>query len=334
MAQAAKTVILEVSELKKYFPIKSALGRVLNQVKAVDGVSLTLRKGETYGLVGETGCGKTTIGRTILKLLEPTGGTIRFEGQDITNLSEKSMRPLRQKMQIVFQDPFTSLNPRKRVGSILMEPLTIHHDGIFTTREKREKRAMDMLGQVGLLPEHFYRFPHEFSGGQRQRIGLARALIQNPDLLICDEPVSALDVSVQAQIINLLVDIQKERTLSCLFIAHDLSVVKYISTRIGVMYLGVLMEESPADELFTSPLHPYTQALISAVPVPDPQVRKKRIILEGELPSPINMPAGCVFCGRCPYPLSICGQSRPPLQEYSPGHFAACHRQSTAGGGI
>ncbi|MDR0655024.1 MAG: ATP-binding cassette domain-containing protein [Treponema sp.] len=333
MARIGKTAILEVSRLKKYFPIKSALGRVLNQVKAVDDVSFMLKKGETYGLVGETGCGKTTIGRTILKLLEPTGGTIRFEGRDITNLSEKSMRPLRQKMQIVFQDPFTSLNPRKRIGSILMEPLTIHHSDTFSAREK-EKRAMDMLDQVGLLPEHFYRFPHEFSGGQRQRIGLARALIQNPDLLICDEPVSALDVSVQAQIINLLVDIQRERTLSCLFIAHNLSVVKYISARIGVMYMGVLMEESPTDELFTSPRHPYTQALISAVPVPDPLVQKKRIILEGELPSPINTPAGCVFCGRCPWPLSICGQLRPPLQEYTPGHFVACHRQSSAGGGI
>jgi oligopeptide/dipeptide ABC transporter ATP-binding protein len=284
--------------------------------------------------VGETGCGKTTIGRTILKLLEPTGGTIRFKGQDITGLNEKAMRPLRQKMQIVFQDPFTSLNPRKRVGSILMEPLKLHQSGVFATREKREKRAMEILDQVGLLPEHFYRFPHEFSGGQRQRIGLARALIQNPDLLICDEPVSALDVSVQAQIINLLKDIQKERTISYLFIAHDLSVVKYISARIGVMYLGVLMEESPADELFTTPLHPYTQALISAVPIPDPQMRKNRIILEGDLPSPINTPAGCVFCGRCPFPLAICDQSRPPLQEYAPGHFAACHRQSFSGTGI
>jgi oligopeptide/dipeptide ABC transporter ATP-binding protein len=314
--------ILEVSHLKKYFPIKNGLGKALQQVKAVDDVSLTLHRGETYGLVGETGCGKTTLGRTILKLTEPTGGRIRFEQTDITGLSEKQMRPFRQKMQIVFQDPFTSLNPRQRIGATLMEPLVIHGTG---TAAERKKAALAILSQVGLLPEHFSRFPHEFSGGQRQRIGLARALIQNPGLLICDEPVSALDVSVQAQIINLLSDIQKERNLSCLFIAHDLSVVKYLSNRIGVMYLGALVEESPSDELFRSPLHPYTQALISAVPVPDPRVQKTRIIPEGEPPSPINTPPGCVFSGRCPRCRDICTRSRPALREQGPGHFIACH---------
>ncbi|MDR1948082.1 MAG: ABC transporter ATP-binding protein [Spirochaetaceae bacterium] len=314
--------ILEVTNLKKYFPLKSGYRRVPDLVKAVDDVSLKLGRGETYGLVGETGCGKTTFGRAVLRLIEPTGGKIRFEGQELTLLDENALRPYRQKMQIVFQDPFTSLNPRRRIGAALTEPLTIHRIG---KKAERKQRAMEILEQVGLLPEHFYRFPHEFSGGQRQRIGLARALIQNPDLLICDEPVSALDVSVQAQIINLLLDIKKERTISCLFIAHDLSVVKYISGRIGVMYLGVIVEESPADELFTSPLHPYTRALISAVPVPDPRARKTRIILEGDPPSPINTPSGCVFYGRCKGRMDICKHSRPALTEQGPQHFAACH---------
>ncbi|MDR1650209.1 MAG: ATP-binding cassette domain-containing protein [Synergistaceae bacterium] len=312
--------ILTVTQLKKYFPIKSFFGRVKNSIKAVDGVSLSIERGRTYGLVGETGCGKSTAGRLILKLLPATGGRIFFEGNDITDLSEAEMRPYRRKMQIVFQDPYTSLNPCKRIGSILQEALEI---GGVENRAEREERAVDILNKVGLPPQHFYRFPHEFSGGQRQRIGLARALVQNPSLVVCDEPVSALDVSIQSQILNLLMDMQREFDAAYLFIAHDMSVIRHISSRVGVMYLGVLLEEGDTDELFGNPAHPYTKALLSAVP----SVKRREMAgraISGEIPSPMNAPAGCVFCGRCPHRSEKCEKTRPRMRKISPGHSAAC----------
>ena len=315
-----KEIVLEASHIKKYFPIKGSLGQIKNNVKAVDDVSLKLYKGETLGLVGETGCGKSTLGRTMLKLLEPTAGQILLKGEDITKYSEKQMREKRSMIQMVFQDPYTSLNPRKRVGSILEEVLAIQ--GI---KEARQEKAMEILAKVGLRKEHYYRYPHEFSGGQRQRIGLARALILNPEIIVCDEPVSALDVSIQSQIINLLLDLQEERHLSYAFIAHDMSVVKYISNRIGVMYLGHIVEEAPTDDLFGMTLHPYAQALLSAVPSTNPHVRKSRIVLEGDVPSPINPPTGCVFHTRCPYATPRCKKEVPVMREINQGHFVCCH---------
>lgn len=317
-----KRLLLQADNIKKYFPVTGAFGKVVNNVKAVDGVSIKLYKGETMGLVGETGCGKSTFGRSVLKLIEPTDGTILFDGEDITNYNEKQMRRLRQKMQMVFQDPYTSLNPRKRVGQILEEVLEIHHIG---SKNERMEIAMEVLGKVGLRPEHYYRYPHEFSGGQRQRIGLARALILKPDFIVCDEPVSALDVSIQAQIINLLLDLQQEDDLTYLFIAHDMSVVKYISTRIGVMYLGHIVEQAYTDDLFGLPMHPYTQALFSAVPETNPHIKKERIVLTGDVPSPLNPPTGCVFHTRCPYAMPICKASAPCQKEIFDGHFVACH---------
>ncbi len=313
--------VLKAENVCKYFKIKGDLGNKVGIVRAVDGVSLTLYEGETYGLVGESGCGKSTLGRTLIRLLDPTSGSIQLNGRDIVSMDKKEMRKCRSRIQMVFQDPYTSLDPRQRVGNILMEVLAIQNIG---TKEERMYLAMKILDKVGLQPEHFYRYPHEFSGGQRQRIGLARALILNPQIIICDEPVSALDVSIQAQIINLLQSLQREGKLTYLFIAHDMSVIRYISDRIGVMYLGHLVEEADTDELFANTKHPYSQALLSAVPVTNPHLKKDRIILNGDLPSPINPPSGCVFRTRCPKACEKCSQTKPKLKEISQGHKVAC----------
>lgn len=315
-------VILKAEHVRQYFPVRSAFGKVINYVKAVDDVSLSLNRGETYGLVGETGCGKSTLGRTLIRLLPATGGTIFYKGTDIGGLSSEEMRKQRRFMQMVFQDPYTSLNPRMRVGDCLTEVLQIQGIG---KKQERMAMALQILEKVGLLPEHFYRFPHEFSGGQRQRIGLARALILNPELVICDEPVSALDVSVQSQIINLLLDMQEELALTYLFISHDMSVIRYIADRVGVMYLGHLVEEATTGELFTNPQHPYTKVLLSAVPSDNPHIKKERIMLEGDLPSPIDPPEGCAFCTRCPYAVERCRKERPELKNVGENHRAACH---------
>lgn len=314
--------ILKAEHVKMYFPIRGTLGRVVNHVKAVDDVSLELKKGETYGLVGETGCGKSTLGRTLIRLLTATEGKIYYKDKDLLSIGNSEMRRMRRELQMVFQDPYTSLNPRMRAGDILTEILSIQGIG---SRDSRMADALEILERVGLLPEHFYRFPHEFSGGQRQRIGLARALILNPELVICDEPVSALDVSVQSQIINLLLDMQEERGLTYLFISHDMSVIRYIADRVGVMYLGHLVEEAPVDELFSHPAHPYTQVLLSAVPSDDPHVKKERTILEGDLPSPIDPPSGCVFCTRCPYAKEVCRTKVPEVSYINDGHRVYCH---------
>ena len=284
-------------------------------------MDIPIHEGEIYGLVGETGCGKSTLGRTLIRLTDPTDGNISVLGKDITKLNDKQMTDMRQKIQMVFQDPYTSLDPKQKVGDILMETLEIHGIG---SKKDRLDIAMEIMGKVGLRPEHFYRYPHEFSGGQRQRVGLARALILNPKVIVCDEPVSALDVSIQAQIINLLQDLREKDNISFLFIAHDMSVVKYISDRIGVMYLGHLMEEAETEELFANPLHPYAQALLSAVPNPDPHVKKERVVLQGDLPSPMNPPVGCVFHTRCPYATEKCSLKVPSMHEVSPGHRVAC----------
>lgn len=316
-------IILKAEDVRTYFPVKGALGQTVKEVKAVDGVSLALRQGETYGLVGESGCGKSTLGRTLIRLLEPTSGKITLFDQDITHLSKKEMLPFRRDVQIVFQDPYTSLNPRQRVGDMLMEVLAIHHIG---DKNERMARALDIMAQVGLRPEHFYRYPHEFSGGQRQRIGLARALILDPKIVVCDEPVSALDVSIQSQIINLLKELQRKRGLTYLFVAHDMSVIRYISDRVGVMYLGHLVEEGDTDEVFDHPQHPYTRTLMSAVPSIDPRDNRQRILLEGDLPSPIDPPSGCVFHTRCPWATEACKTASCELREVRAGHYAACSR--------
>ena len=315
-------IIIRADDVSTWFPVRGPLGRVVNHVKAVDGVSMFIREGETYGLVGESGCGKSTFGRTLIRLLEPTRGSVTLFGQDISHLSEKELLRYRKDVQIVFQDPYTSLNPRQRIGDMLMEVLHIHQPQL--SRDERMEVALQILSQVGLLTEHFYRYPHEFSGGQRQRIGLARALILGPRLVVCDEPVSALDVSIQSQIINLLRDLQSQRQLSYLFISHDMSVIKYISDRVGVMYLGHLVEEAETDELFDHPLHPYTQTLMSAVPSTDPHASRERIILQGDLPSPINPPEGCVFHTRCPYAQPDCARNAPTLREVGSNHLVAC----------
>lgn len=318
----AEQHVLEVRNLKKYFPITGGiLSKTVGNVFAVDGVSFFLDKEETLGLVGESGCGKTTAGRVILRLIELTDGEIYFEGQDITRLPKAEMRDLRRHMQIIFQDPYASLNPRMTVGNILGEPLRIHK---VAKGQALEDRVAELLEKVGLHPDHRRRYPHEFSGGQRQRIGIARALALNPKLIVADEPVSALDVSIQAQVINLLDDLKREYGLSYLFIAHDLSVVEYMSDRVAVMYLGKLVELAAADELYRNPKHPYTQALLSAVPIPNPRSEKKRQILEGDVPSPINPPKGCHFHTRCRYRVDDCSQFEPAFSDTGNGHYVAC----------
>jgi oligopeptide transport system ATP-binding protein len=316
--------LLLVRDLQKYFPVKRGiLSRVVAQVKAVDGISFGIAKGETLGLVGESGSGKTTVGRCILRLIEPTSGSIEFQGTDLLGLDSGDMRRMRRHMQIVFQDPYASLNPRMTVGAIVAEPLIIHGT---SKGAERDERVAQLLETVGLSPDYRKRYPHQFSGGQRQRIGVARALATNPKFLVLDEPVSALDVSVQAQVVNLLQDLQDQLGLTYLFIAHDLSVVEHISTRVAVMYLGKVMELTDRKSLYDDPLHPYTKSLLSAVPVPDPTVRKTRILLKGDIPTPLNPPSGCVFHTRCPIAqFPVCKTDVPALIEHKPGHFAACH---------
>ena len=317
-------VILKVENLKKYFPIKGGFfSKTIGNVKAVDGVSLEVRKGETLGIVGESGCGKSTTGRAILQLLKPTGGKVYFKGQDLSKLSKKEMRALRPKMQLIFQDPYSSLNPRMTVGQIIGEALIDHK---MATKENLRAKVLEVMDLCGLAEYQIDRFPHEFSGGQRQRIGIARALALDPEFIVADEPVSALDVSIQAQIINLLVKLQKEKGFSYMFISHDLSVVEHLCQRIGVMYLGSMVELADKDELFDNPLHPYTKALLSAIPIPDPTIKRERIILTGDIPSPANPPEGCKFHTRCPYATDKCRNEAPEYREIKEGHFVACHR--------
>lgn len=318
-----KDALLEVRHLRKTFPIqKSITGKVLKELIAVDDASFTLKAGETLGIVGESGCGKTTMGRTILKLHPSNGGQIIFGGEDITNYNTKQMRPIRTKMQIIFQDPYSSLPPRSTVGDILSEPVLVHN---IVPKNQVKEYVMDLMEKCGLRDYYYERYPHEFSGGQRQRICIARALSVKPELVICDEPVSALDVSIQAQIINLLKDLQKSMGLTYLFISHDLSVVKFISDKIGVMYLGSMVEYGAKKDIFDNPLHPYTRALFSAIPNPNPDIKMNRIVLNGDIPSPANQPKGCKFHTRCPQAMEICKHVCPKYKEYEPGHFTACH---------
>ena len=321
----ADNTVLKVENLKKYFPIKAGVfSKTVGNVKAVDGVSFTIDKGETLGLVGESGCGKSTTGRAILRLFEKTDGNVYFEGKDIFALKKKELRDLRPKMQMIFQDPYSSLNPRLSVDSLVGEALLSHK---LCSKDELPERVAKTIERCGLARYHMKRYPHEFSGGQRQRIGIARALAVQPDFIVCDEPISALDVSIQAQVINMLEELQEEFGLTYLFIAHDLSMVKHISTHIGVMYLGQMVEKGPADDVYMNPKHPYTKALLSAVPIPDPKVAKanKRIVLEGDIPSPIDPPPGCRFKGRCKDAMKVCSEINPELKEVEPGHFVACH---------
>lgn len=322
---AENEALVIVRNLKKYFPITKGniMQRHVGDIKAVDGVSLDIYRGETLGLVGETGCGKTTLGRTMLRLYKPTEGKIIFDGCDLIDIKSSELRHMRRRMQMIFQDPYASLNPRMTIGSIISAPLTVHK--VASGQEKRE-RVNELLEMVGLSPHFLNRYPHEFSGGQRQRVGIARALALNPDLIICDEPISSLDVSIQAQVVNLLEELQEQLGLTYLFIAHDLSMVRHISDRMGVMYLGKIVELADRDEIYLNPLHPYTQALMSAVPIPDPEAsgRRQRIILEGDIPSPAEPPVGCNFNTRCPNKKDGCLEEDPPYLEVTPGHWVAC----------
>jgi oligopeptide transport system ATP-binding protein len=323
---AGQDVLLEVRDLVKHYPVAAGLfGRAVGVVRAVDGVSFTIRRGETLGLVGESGCGKTTTGRCILQLERPTSGSVRFEGQELTTLGAEALRVVRRRMQVIFQDPYSSLNPRMTVGQIVGEPLAVH--GLVRGAAAQEARVQELLRQVGLLSQHGRRYPHELSGGQRQRVGIARALALEPSLIICDEPVSALDVSIQAQIINLLEDLGRDLGLTYLFVAHDLSVVRHISDRVAVMYLGRIVELADRQTLYESPRHPYTKALLSAVPIPDPEVeaRRERLVLGGEVPSPLRPPSGCAFHPRCPIAVPDCQRIRPELRDLGAGQEAACH---------
>ncbi|MGD8290056.1 MAG: dipeptide ABC transporter ATP-binding protein [Desulfobacterales bacterium] len=315
--------LLEVENLKKYFPVKKGLlSRTVGEVRAVDGVSFSINRGETLGLVGESGCGKTTVGRSILRLIEPTSGRVRFNGEDLLAMAGPQLRSLRASLQIIFQDPFSSLDPRMNIGQIIAEPIRNH---MKISKTEIRERVAQLMDRVGLHPEQISRYPHEFSGGQRQRIGIARALALNPLAIICDEPVSALDVSIQAQVINLLARLQEEMQLSYLFIAHDLSVVEHISDRVAVMYLGRIVELATDKSLYRSPLHPYSQALLSAVPIPDPEITRKKILLQGDVPSPLSPPTGCTFHTRCPECVDICSREIPEFRHMGSEHWVACH---------
>ncbi|MGQ3296630.1 ABC transporter ATP-binding protein [Reyranella sp.] len=320
---SANPPVIEVKDLKKHFPVKKGLlRRTVGQVYAVDGVTFTVRAGETLGLVGESGCGKTTAGRAAMRLVEPTSGSIKVEGREIMGLSKADLRPYRREMQIIFQDPFSSLNPRMTAGDIVGEPLLVH--GVANAKERQEQVSA-LFARVGLRPAQMKNYPHQFSGGQRQRIGIARALALGPKLIVGDEPVSALDVSIQAQVINLLMELQAERRLSYLFISHNLAVVEHISHQIAVMYLGRIVEYADTRAIFTNAQHPYTEALLAAVPVPDPAIKRKKIVLQGDVPSPVKPPSGCHFHTRCPYAVERCKVESPPLREIAPGHHVSCH---------
>ena len=324
MAENSNQILLETKDLQKHFLVKDFFGRKKNAVKAVDGISFQIRRGETFGLVGESGCGKSTLGRTLIRMYEPTGGQILFDGQDITKLHGAELRPYHKRMQIIFQDPYSALDPHHNVEEIIREPMSLYTDD---PKSVIDEQIAELLKKVGMKPDDMYKYAYEFSGGQRQRIGIARALAVKPEFLLCDEPISALDVSIQAQVVSMLEDLQQELGLTYLFVAHDLSMVRHISTRIGVMYLGKIVEIAESDELYDHPVHPYTEALLSAIPVADPRTARtsERKIIEGDLPSPMNVPSGCRFHTRCPYAKPECSQLEPSLTEVKPGHFAACH---------